>query len=226
MSALDQSDILFGVFTQLSSFDRLKVIPVCRGWYECNLQCISLIEKAPSLGDHFRLEHYQTIIRSEELQLEAMSLRFDYWSSDAVHMAQLYVRRHHRQIPNISKHRVMCDVMTSASQMGHIKTINWVFDMYGNNSAAQRDLQMCAFRGACQGQQIDMIKNYKQCTGIDVYVIYEAIINSGNNLGVIKEILDHYTVNQGELLDMAQRYGNDILVDWLIYGAPNSMLEL
>lgn len=70
-----------------------------------------------------------------------------------------------------------------------------------------------------------MIKNYKHCTTIDVYVIYEAIINSGNNLSVIKEILDHYNINYDELLDMAQRFGDDILADRLIYGA-NSMLEL
>jgi NAD-dependent DNA ligase len=119
----------------------------------------------------------------------------------------------------------MCIIISLAAQKGHIETISWIFDTHILQSA-QCDLQRCAFLGACQGQQIDMIKNYKLCTSIDIYVIHEAIISSGNNLSVIKEILDHYTVNKGELLDIARDCGNDILADWLIYGAPNSMLEL
>jgi hypothetical protein len=132
---INHSDVLFSVFSQLASYDRACIATVCRSWYECGLQCISLIEKAPSLGDHFRLEHYHTIIRSKELRLEVLSISSNYWSSDAVHMAQLYVRHRHRQRPYISKHRVMCDVMTSAGQMGHIKTIDWIFDTCNSNNA-------------------------------------------------------------------------------------------
>jgi hypothetical protein len=211
-------DILFSVFDQLSSYDRSLTVTVCKGWYTCGMRCLSLIEKVPDLsaGDHLRLGHYHAIIRNVK---ESRSLIIychlpeDLWETDTLHMVELYVKCHCLYYG--SRINGVITILSYLVERGHKESVKYILDEYKSHSIYNRLLCIC-FQAACVSKRIDILKMCRT-VALTGYCIYDAIVNSDNNLEVIEEILTHYAcVNINNLLDIAVEYNNDVLLICII----------
>jgi hypothetical protein len=146
-------DVLLPIFTQLPSFDRSKIVTVCKLWHEQAVRCTAILEPGDNWEEHFLNGNYHAIARGDCLPDEVEDIAFeDLCVDDNVELCKL----HCQIVPSYWDVRVA--PYEHLAEEGHHKSLLWLVEKYGE--ALFDDADDTIFMALCNNNHYNIVANY------------------------------------------------------------------